>query len=142
MMENNEEPNANIKNKSKVGKEIEETKKVVEDVAKLAANIETGNIVGAAKNAAKLAKGKMGKKITKKILTRICICVMVFVIIISALLSVFDSVKEKLIELASNIGQVLKSFWNWLTDDYWIKLDDDIEYKTLDDTRSRSHQER
>lgn len=145
---NNEEKNQNgkgnneIEGKGKIAREIKEAKKTVEEATKLVASLETGNVAQAVKSAAELAKSKAVKKRIKAGLRNILICVLIFVIIIGAVVSIFNGVVEKIKELLSSIGRELRTFWKWITDDYWIRLDDDIEYTSTDNTRSGSHKER
>ena len=106
-MANNEEPNGNIENKSKIAQEINEAKETATEAVKLAASVSSGNVAETIKSAAKLAKSKMAKKNIKKQLIMSCAWI---------------------IELSSKLVGAVKSFWNWLTNDYWIKLDEDIEY--------------
>lgn len=142
-MEDNEKSSQNGESNWKMmPKQIKEAKEVATEATKLAASVSSGNVVESVKSAAKLAKSKMVKKRLKRNLMMICSNILVIVIIAVTLISIFSNVVEKLMELASNLGKAAKSFWNWLIDDYWIRLDDDIEYTTTDNTRPGSHEER
>lgn len=134
--------NKEMDGKGQIGRKIKEAKKTAETAAKLVASAETGNVAQVIKNAAELAKSKAFKKRVKAGLIRLLICALILVIIIGAFVSIFSGVVEKVKELLSNIGKGIRSFWKWITDDYWIRLDDDIEYTTTDNTRSGSDEKR
>lgn len=140
MGENDEinEASKEEKGKGKIGKGVKEAKDTATQAVKLVANIETGNVIGAIKNVEKLAKSNIIKKKIKSILRKILICILILIVIAVAVLSIFNAVYEKVVELLSSVGRELKSFWKWISDDYWIRLDDDIEYTIIDDTRSGS----
>lgn len=127
-MANNEEPNGNIENKSKIAQEINEAKETATEAVKLAASVSSGNVAETIKSAAKLAKSKMAKKNIKKQLIMSCAWILVLVLIVGTFMGVLKAVLDKIIELSSKLVGAVKSFWNWLTNDYWIKLDEDIEY--------------
>lgn len=89
----------------------------------------------------KAEKEKTKRMLKKKILPMILpifIPILIVVIIGSSLLSVFTTMVDKLIELASNIKTTVASFWKWFTDDYWIKLDKEIEFEVLDQQTRRN----
>lgn len=139
-MEDNEKQNEDSNNIKKVEKEIKELKNTAEEGAKLAASVASGNVVQAAKSAIKLSKNKLFKKALKRKLMISCAYVMIFVMLVGAIFSVFNTIKDKMIELASNIKTTVVSFWKWFTDDYWIKLDKEVEFETIDkDTRTNHH---
>ncbi len=143
---NKENQNANgnseMEGKGKLAREFKEAKDTAQEAVKLVGSIESGNVVEAVKSAAKLAKSKAVKKKIKAGLRNILIGTLIVVILVSAVFSIFKAVYEKVVELLSSIGRELRSFWRWITDDYWIRLDDDIEYTTIDDTRSGSNKKR
>ena len=134
--------NSEIEGKGKFAREVKEAKDTAEAAVKLVANIESGNVVEAVKNAAKLAKSKAVKKKIKKGLMNILVGLLIVVMIVTAIYSIFKAVYEKVVVLLSSIGRELRSFWKWIIDDYWIRLDDDIEYTIIDDTRSGSNKKR
>lgn len=140
--QNDENVSDNMQNKGKIASKISEAKQTAAEAAKLVASAETGNIGQAVKSAAKLAKSKTVKKGMKRNLIAICASILVVIIIAVALLSIFTNVVDKLIELASGLGKSIRTFWKWIIDDYWIRLDDDIEYTATDNTRSGSYKKR
>lgn len=123
-----ENNNSNKENEGKISQKINETAQTATEAAKLAASVSSGNVGEAVKSAAKLAKSKMGKKNIKKLLIMSCAWILIIVVIVSTFLTVLKAVLDKIIELGSKLIRSVQSFWNWLTNDYWIKLDEDIEY--------------
>jgi len=123
-MENNEEQNIIDK--------ANETKKIAEDTSKLAANLASGNFIGAAKNAFNLLKSKEFKKKLKRKIIMIALQCIIPIIIAVCVFSVLNAVKEKMVEFLSDIGNSISSFfseiWKWITADYWIDLDEEKEY--------------
>lgn len=109
------------------------------EVSKMAANAATGNLLGTAKNAIKLSKNKkIAKKMILKYVMPIFITILVITILASAVFTIFTTIKEKMIELASNIKTAVSGFWKWFKDDYWIKLDEEIEVTVYDDSGRRN----
>ncbi len=114
---------------------VEQAKEAIEqakEVSKLAANAASGNVLGAVKNAAKLLKDKNFRKKLKKQLIMIVLQAMIPIIIATCLLGAINAIKDEMITLLANagtsVGGFLSKAWQWLTDDFWIKLDDGIEY--------------
>lgn len=129
-MENNEEQNVIDKAK--------EAMIAAEEASKLAANIASGNFIGAAKNAVHLLKNKeFKKKLKKKIIMSLLKC-MIPVIIAVCLLCGIMAIKDTMVGLLANAGTAISGFlseaWQWMTNDYWIKLDEKIEYTIDADT--------
>lgn len=89
----------------------------------------------------RLAKQK-AKRTAKRLLIKILPVIagiLVLVLVATAVASIFTNIMEKLAELAANVKTRLDSFWKWFTDDYWIKLDKEIEFTEIDEeTRSGS----
>lgn len=137
-MENDEKKNSGIDNIMKATNTYKEAKNVAAEAGKLAASVQSGNIVQAAKSAAELSKSKIAKKSIKRKLMMIGTYAIVLLLIITTIVGVFNAVKEKVLELLSSLGKGLRTFWKWIADDYWLKLDEDIEYTDIDDTRSGS----
>ena len=86
------------------------------------------------------SKNTVAKKIAKKALIKmmpVLVGLLIIIVIATAVFSVFTAIKDKVIEILSNVGNALNKFWKWLTDDYWIKLDDKVETTvTNEETRS------
>lgn len=116
-MENNEEQN--LKDKSK------ELKKGLDETKKLAANMASGNVLGAIKNAIKLAKNK---KVVKQRIITIALQIIIPCMLIACLFAVFASITDKLKDFISNLLTPVSGIVKRLTDDYWIDLDERIEY--------------
>ena len=89
--------------------------------------------VDAAKNAAKEQAKEVGKKILLKIAPYILAAVG---IIIGALafFAVIMAVKDSLVEIGSKLTASSQGFWRWLTDDYWTKLDQEIDITYVDNS--------
>ena len=86
-------------------------------------------------------KKVLAKKIAKKALIKMTpalVGILIIVVIATAVFSVFSAIKDKVIEILSNVGTALNKFWKWIRDDYWIKLDDKVETTvTNEETRTR-----
>ena len=93
----------------------------------------------------RMAKQKaknLGKKILIKMLPYI-IGLLLVIVIASSVFSIFTSIMDKMVELAANVKTNVISFWKWVTDDYWIKLDKEIEFTVVDpETRTRNNKRR
>lgn len=88
---------------------------------------------------AKQEKNKILKKLKRKMLLPIIAGILSVIIIAMSFYAIMMTVENKLIELSSNLTTAVTSFWKWMTDDYWIKLDKEIEFSYLDEeTRRRS----
>lgn len=61
------------------------------------------------------------------------IVILVLIVVLESVFSVFTNIMDKMIELGANLKTRLDSFWKWFTDDYWIKLDKEIEYTEVDE---------
>lgn len=84
-------------------------------------------------------KNKIKNKFKRKMLIPIIAGALAIVIILMSFYAITMTVENKLIELRSNLTTAVTSFWKWMTDDYWIKLDKEIEFSYLDEeTRRRS----
>lgn len=129
-MANNEDEN--VVDKAK--KTIEE----VEEAGKLAANLASGNFIGAAKNAIHLLKDKQFKKRLKRKCIMFALQAMIPILIAACLLGVINGIKDKMIDLmasaATSVSGFLSKAWQWMTDDYWIKLDEEMEFIVDADT--------
>lgn len=149
--EGNEEENEDIGTNGNGGgfiekksRQVRAAKEALIETGKLAESIATGNIIQAIKSAIKLLKNEIVDKIRKREFRKACLkllCIVLSIVLCaSTYLSIINSVVDKIIELAQNLGKSIRTFWKWITDDYWIKLDDDIEYTTIDNTRSGSYE--
>lgn len=129
-MSNNEEQNAI--------EQVKETKKMAEESAKLAANAASGNFIGATKNAFNLLKNKKIKKIIVRKLIKGAILVLIPIILSLCFFGILNTMKDSMIDLLSNASTAISGFlgeaWQWITDDYWIKLDEKVEYIIDSDT--------
>lgn len=125
-----------MSDKNNMLERVKNTAKGAKDAARTAAN-------GAkkTKNALNILKNKkLIKKMIIKAVLPVFISILIIVIIASAVFTVFTTIKEKMIELASNTKTAVTGFWKWFTDDYWIKLDEKVEVTTLDDSGRRNNQ--
>ena len=126
-MNNDEEKDENLVDKAK------EIKEDVEIAERIAANAASGNWIGVAKDVLKKLKDKnfIKKKLKAffiknglKMLLGLALAAMVF--------GVFNSMKDKMIDLLgmaqSKIGGFFSEAWQWLTNDYWVDLDEKFEY--------------
>lgn len=119
-MANNEEQNINDK--------IKEAQEVANESSKLAANAASGNLLGAAKNVANLLKNK--KFIRKRIIMFVLQYILPILLIAACFFGVLNAVKDVLIGFASNVGSTVSEVWKWLTDDYWMDLNQIVETDT------------
>jgi len=115
-MANNEEQNTN--------ENIKEAVKGAEEAAKLAANAASGNLVGAAKNAVNLVKNK---KTRRAMLMSVLQPILIILLIAAAVFGIWNGIKDTLIGFASAVGTAVSDAWRWLTDDYWIDLNEIVE---------------
>ena len=85
-------------------------------------------------------KNTVAKKIAKKLLIKMTpalVIIFIVVVIATAVLSIFTAIRDKVMEILSNVGTALVKFWKWIRDDYWIKLDEKVETTvTNEETRS------
>lgn len=51
--------------------------------------------------------------------------------------AIIMTVENTLMGLMSNVTTSVSNFWKWMTDDYWIKLDEEIEFSYLDEETRR-----
>lgn len=119
--------------KQTMAEKVKETAEGAEELAKLMANLGSGNYIGALKNAMNLLKNKQIRKILIRNVLSMIFPFIVIIIIACSLFAVFDTIKDTMINLLSNAGTSISGFigktWQWMTDDYWIKLDEKIEYE-------------
>lgn len=119
-MSNNEENN-------KI-EQVKEAMQSVEEGAKLAANLSAGNIVGAAKNILKMMKSKQVKKQLRKRLIQALITALIPIIIAGYFFGILNAMKKAMINMFTEMKGFIGKTWQWMIDDYWIKLDEKIEY--------------
>lgn len=118
---------------------VQEAMQTAEEAGKLAAAAASGNVVSAAKSAIKLAKSSVVKKALKRKIIEVIVGMLAVILIALSFYAIIMTVQDKLIQLSSNLTTAVTSFWKWMTDDYWIKLDKEIEFSYLDEeTRSRN----
>lgn len=84
-----------------------------------------GNPLGAVKEA--LKSKEIRKKIKRKLILIALKCLPVLIAGI-VLFSIFQSITDKMIQLLSSISTSVSGLWQWITDDYWIDLGEEIEY--------------
>lgn len=126
-MNNDEGNNENLVDKAK------EIKEDVETAQKIAANAASGNWIGVAKEALKKLKDKnFIKKKLKAFFIKNGIKLLIGLSLVSMVFGVFNSMKDKMIDLLgmarSKNGGFFSQAWQWLTNDYWIDLDEKFEY--------------
>ena len=126
------------KEKQNAQQKAQELIQTAKQTSQLAANLASGNFIGAAKNAINLLKDKQfKKKLKRKIITTI-IQFMIPVMIVLCMFGIVNTMKDELINLLSSavtsVTGFLSKAWQWITDDYWIKLDEKIEYIVDADT--------
>lgn len=111
---------------------IAETKQAVEQSAQIAKNIASGNYLAAAKNALKMLKNEKFKKALKKKLIGFALKALIPVIICAVFFASINKIKNEMINLMSSISTSVTGFikraWKWMSDDYWIKLDEKSQY--------------
>lgn len=82
-------------------------------------------------NEEQIIKEKFKKKLKRKLI-KIALQCMIPIIIALCFFAVLNTIKDTLIDLLSNAGTAISGFlseaWQWMTDDYWIKLDEKVEY--------------
>lgn len=121
-MENKEGPN-----------KVEEAKQTAQEAGKLAAAASSGNVASAIKSAIKLAKSSAVKKRRKRRLIAIIAGMLAVILIVLSFYAVIMTVQDTLINLMSNVTTSVSSFWKWMRDDYWIKLDKEVEFSYIDE---------
>lgn len=89
-------------------------------------------------------KNKIKNKFKRKILIPVVAGALALIIILMSFYAITMTVENKLIELRSNMTTAVTGFWKKLvqsiTDDYWIKLDEEVEFSYLDEeTRRRNY---
>ena len=113
-------------------KEVKEAEEAIETGTKLAANMSSGNVVGAIKNVAELAENGVVKKIQRrKRIMGIIKAIMpfiFFIIMVFSFFSIVSTVRDKMAYLMSEVGVTIRGFWQWIRDDYWIDLEKELEY--------------
>ncbi len=78
------------------------------------------------------AKSKLKKSLKRKLIIVIA-GVMSFILLLLSFYAIIMTVQDKLISLMSNVTTSVSNFWKWMRDDYWIKLDEEIEFSYLDE---------
>ena len=119
-------------NKEGKMQKMKEAANGMQEGAKLAANIASGNIAGAAKSIANMVKSKEFKKQLKKRIISSIILSLIPIFCILSYFGIVNALKNTLIDLlssaATSISTFLSDAWQYLTDDYWIKIDEKKEY--------------
>lgn len=128
-MENNEEQD-NVEQ----GNIVEKTAERAVDVADAAkefllmiANFESGNWIEAAKNVVNLLKNKEFRKILIMHFIRYALLIIGPIIAVLCLFGVLNNIKDAMINLFTTTASIVEEAWKWLTDDYWIDLDKEME---------------
>lgn len=118
-----------------VKQEVDNAKKDVEDVKKIAANLAKGNKLNAAKEAIKMALRKFkDKKFIRKLVLKILMKLLPIILAGAILFGLIGAVKSKMENLLSEVGGFFSNAWKWLTNDYWIDIDQKTEYVVDADT--------
>lgn len=118
-MANNEE-----KNKVEQAKEAMEAAK---QASELAANVASGNFIGAAKNALNLLKNKKFRKMLVRRFIIFALQALIPIIIAVSFFGMLNTIKDAMINLFTTTASIVAEAWRWLTDDYWINLDKEME---------------
>ena len=118
-----------------VKQEVDNAKKDVEDAKKIAANLAKGNKLNAAKEAIKMALRKFkDKKFIRKLVLKILMKLLPIILAGAILFGLIGAVKSKMANLLSEVGGFFSNAWKWLTNDYWVDIDQKIEYVVDADT--------
>ena len=129
-MENNEEQN--------IVDKAQEAAQMAKEVSQLAANLASGNYIAAIKNAINLLKNKQFKKQLRRKIIMAILKAMIPIIVALCFFGLLNAMKDKMIDLFANAGTAIRGFiaetWQWMTDDYWIKLEEEVEYTVDADT--------
>lgn len=111
--------------------EINEAKKEIEQVAKAANKAKSGNIIGAAKE---LLKSEKFRKKLKRKMTILLLQIAAGMILISCLVVSIFAIKDAMVDILSRASGFIAKAWQWMTDDYWIRLDEGVDYVIDEDT--------
>lgn len=102
----------------KIGQEVQDTSNMVKDGTKLAKDVGTGNILGAAKDTANLLKNK---KVKRMVIISILMPIILITFIASSLYVIFDSIGGTVKDILDSIVD----FFTITADDGSINIDDD-----------------
>lgn len=111
--------------------EINEAKKEIEQIAKAANKAKSGNIIGAAKE---LLKSEKFRKKLKRKMTILLLQIAAGMILISCLVVSIFAIKDAMVDILSRASGFIAKAWQWMTDDYWIRLDEGVDYVIDEDT--------
>ena len=110
---------------------IKEIEKGIKDGASLAKNAASGNILGAAKDALKLAKNK---KIKKQLIIQAVMPIVIVIFIAVAFVSVLSAVGNTVLDIIGGIGQAITDvaggIWEGILDFFNVQPDGAIEIET------------
>lgn len=101
---------------------INQTKKEIEKAVKAVKKAKSGNVLGAAKEL--LKDGKWKKKLKKRLIS----CAIIISMPVIILMSISNTLADKMGQLLTYISTSVAGLWQWMTDDYWIDLDQKIKY--------------
>lgn len=111
--------------------EINEAKKEIEQVAKAANKAKSGNIIGAAKE---LLKSEQFRKKLKRKMKILLLKIAAGMILIACLVVSIFAIKDAMVDILSRASGFIAKAWQWMTDDYWIRLDEGVDYVIDEDT--------
>lgn len=78
-------------------------------------------------------KNKIKNKFKRKILIPVVAGIVVLMLLLLSFYAIIMTVQGTLINLMSNVTTSVSDFWKWMKDDYWIKLDKEIEFSYLNE---------
>ncbi len=82
------------------------------------------------------AKAKVKKALKRKLIPVVAGIAGIILVLLS-FYAIIMVVQDTLIGLMSNVTTSVSNFWKWMKDDYWIKLDKEIEFSYLDEETRR-----
>lgn len=103
-----------------------QTKKEIEQAVNAVKKAKSGNMLGAAKEL--LKDGQWKKKVKKKLIGIFLKYVMPFLAVGIILICISYTLADKMGQLLTYISTSVAGLWQWMTDDYWIDLDEKIQY--------------
>lgn len=84
------------------------------------------NFIKTTKNEANKLKEELKKKLKKAIITMGMVAIIVLAIAAS-FLGIINTIKDAMISFYANTTTAISEAWRWLTDDYWINLEEEVE---------------
>lgn len=93
------------------------------------------NFIKAAKNGGNELKEQFKKQL-KKIIIKAGIIIIIVLAIAASFFGILNTIKDAMISLYTTTSSIISEAWKWLTDDYWINLEGEIE---IDDETGQSY---